>query len=114
MISPAHMWLALIAAVIGTYVCRAVGVKLAGHINTESEIFKWLSCVTYALVAALTVRLIVLPTGVLAHVPLWFRIGLCALCLLVMTSSPVRRLVPALLVGTLLMLGWGAFYGALA
>jgi branched-subunit amino acid transport protein len=109
MMSEPDMWLALTAAVIGTYLCRAIGVKLAGHINTESEIFKWLSCVTYAMVAALTVRLIVLPTGMLANVPLWFRIGLCGLCLLVMTSSAARRLVPALLTGMLLMLCWGAF-----
>ena len=100
-------WLALAAAIVGTYLCRAVGVKLAGHINTESEVFKWLSCVTYALLAALTVRLIVLPSGVLATVPLWVRVSLSAVCLLVMVSKPTRRLVPALLVGTGLMMLYG-------
>ena len=101
------LWTALIAACIGTYICRAVGVKLAGHINTESEIFRWLSAVTYAMVAALTSRLIAMPTGLLATVPLWVRLGICAVSLAVMMSSPKKRLVPALLIGTTLVLTYG-------
>jgi hypothetical protein len=34
---------------------------------------------------------------------------ICALSLAVMVSSPQRRLVPALLTGTLLMLAYGVF-----
>ena len=103
------MMMALIAACIGTYICRALGVKLAGHIDQESEIFKWLSAVTYAMVAALTIRLIAMPTGLLATVPLMIRLLICALSIGVMVSSPTKRLVPALLTGTALMLAYGAF-----
>lgn len=95
------LWTALIAACIGTYLCRAMGVKLAGHINQESEIFRWLSAVTYAMVAALTIRLVVMPVGLLATIPLYVRIVICVLSVLVMVSKPTRRLVPALLTGTL-------------
>jgi branched-subunit amino acid transport protein len=98
------LWSALIAACVGTYICRAIGVKLAGHINQESEIFRWLSAVTYAMVAALTIRLIAMPTGLLATVPLLVRLSICALSVAVMVSSPKKRLVPALLIGTALML----------
>jgi hypothetical protein len=38
---------------------------------------------------------------------LWLRVLICALSLGVMVSSPKRRLVPALLTGTLLMLAYG-------
>ena len=99
--SELELWIALIAACIGTYLCRALGVKLAGHIDQESEIFRWLSAVTYAMVAALTIRLILLPVGLLATVPLYVRILICVLSVLVMVSQPTRRLVPALLTGTL-------------
>lgn len=98
---------ALVAACVGTYGCRAMGVKLSGHINQESEIFRWLSAVTYAMVAALTVRMILLPIGLLATVPLWIRVVICLLSVGVMVSKPTRRLVPALLTGTLLMLLYG-------
>jgi branched-subunit amino acid transport protein len=101
--------LALSAACIGTYVCRAAGVKLSGHIHQDSEVFRWLSAVTYAMVAALTVRMILMPLGLLATVPVWLRLVICALSLSVMVSSPQRRLVPALLTGTLLMLAYGVF-----
>jgi branched-subunit amino acid transport protein len=101
------LWIALIGACLGTYFCRAIGVFLSKSINQESEIFRWLAAVTYAMVAALTIRLIVMPLGLMATVPLWVRILVCALAIGVMVSNPAKRLVPALLTGTLLMVGYG-------
>ena len=102
------LWAALAGACIGTYICRAIGVLLSGRINQDSEIFRWLAAVTYAMVATLTARLILLPVGLLATVPLWIRILICALSVGVMISSPKRRLVPALMTGTLLLVSYGA------
>jgi branched-subunit amino acid transport protein len=101
------VWIALASACIGTYLCRAIGVMLAGKINQDSEVFRWLSAVTYAMVAALTVRLIVLPIGLLDTVPLWIRILICVISVSIMLSKPQQRLVPALLIGTLLMVSYG-------
>jgi len=101
------LWIALVGACLGTYFCRAIGVFLSNSINQESEIFRWLSAVTYAMVAALTIRLIVMPLGLMATVPLWIRILICALSIGVMISKPTKRLVPALLTGTLLMVSYG-------
>jgi len=101
------LWIALLGACLGTYFCRAIGVFFSQSINQDSEIFRWLAAVTYAMVAALTVRLIVMPLGLMATVPLWIRILVCALAICVMVSKPTRRLVPALLTGTLLMVGYG-------
>jgi branched-subunit amino acid transport protein len=100
-------WLALIAASVGTYICRAAGVMLSGRVSQDSEFFRWLSAVTYAMVAALTIRLIFLPIGLLSTVPLYLRVLVCILAIAVMISSPSRRLVPALLTGTLLMVTIG-------
>jgi branched-subunit amino acid transport protein len=105
------VWLALSAACVGTYICRAAGVKLSGHIHQDSEVFRWLSAVTYAMVAALTVRMILMPLGLLASVPIFLRVLICALSVAVMVSSPQRRLVPALLTGTLLMFAYGIYRG---
>jgi branched-subunit amino acid transport protein len=101
------LWLALAGACLGTYVCRAIGVMLSGRINQDSEIYRWLSAVTYAMVATLTVRLILFPIGLMANVPAWIRILICVLSIGVMISKPTKRLVPALLTGTLLMLAYG-------
>ncbi len=102
-------WLALLAASLGTYLCRALGVKLSGQVNQDSEFFRWLSAVTYAMVAALTIRLIFLPVGLLSTVPLYLRVLVCIFAIGVMISNPNRRLVPALLTGTLLMVTIGVF-----
>jgi len=101
------LWIALVGACLGTYFCRAIGVTLSQRINQDSEIFRWLAAVTYAMVAALTVRLIVIPLGLMATVPLWIRILICVLSIGVMMSRPTRRLVPALLTGTILMVSYG-------
>jgi branched-subunit amino acid transport protein len=101
------LWIALIGASLGTYFCRAIGVLLSNSINQDSEIFRWLAAVTYAMVAALTIRLIVMPLGLMSTVPLWIRILICVLAIGIMVSKPTKRLVPALLAGTLLMVGYG-------
>ena len=104
------LWLALAGACLGTYVCRAIGVMLSGRINQDSEIFRWLAAITYAMVATLTVRLILFPVGMMASVPPWIRILICVLSIGVMVSKPTKRLVPALLTGTLLMVGYGIIH----
>jgi hypothetical protein len=101
------VWLALSAACLGTYACRALGVKLSGHIHQESEIFRWVAAVTYAMVAALTVRMLLMPLGLLATVPMVLRMLICVVSLAVMVSRPSRRMAPAPLIGTLLMLSYG-------
>jgi hypothetical protein len=101
------LWFALAGACLGTYVCRAVGVLLSGRINQDSEIFRWLAAITYAMVATLTVRLILFPVGLMESVPPWIRILICVLSIGVMVSKPTKRLVPALLTGTLLLVGYG-------
>lgn len=98
---------ALLLASVGTYVCRAGGVLLSGHINQDSEIFRWLSAVTYSMIAALTCRLILMPTGALTAVPVAVRIAIAAVSLGVMLIRPGGRLVPALMTGTGLMLIYG-------
>lgn len=101
------LWVALAGACLGTYICRAIGVMLSGRINQDSEIFRWLTAVTYAMVATLTVRLILFPIGLMSHVPSWARILICVLSIGVMVSKPTKRLIPALLTGTLLMMAFG-------
>jgi len=101
MFNDAGMWAALIAACVGTYLWRGLGVFLSGKISQDSEIFKWLSAVTYAMVAALTLRIILLPVGLLSTVPIYVRLIVSILALIVIYSRPEKRMVPALLTGTL-------------
>ena len=62
----ADLWL-VIASGGATYVWRGLGVVLSGRIRVESELFNWVACVAYAMIAGLIMRVIVMPTGLLAQ-----------------------------------------------
>ena len=101
-------WVGLFLAALGTYFWRSLGVLLSGHISQDGEIFRWLSAVTYAMVAALTFRLILMPAGILGQIPLYYRIIAAFIGLAVMMSGK-GRLIPALLTGSGLMILYGLF-----
>ncbi|WP_328702895.1 AzlD domain-containing protein [Arenibaculum pallidiluteum] len=64
----------LTVAAAVTYAWRGLGVALAGRINPGGALFRWVSCVAYALLAALVARMILLPIGPLAQAPLSARL----------------------------------------
>ncbi|SMC49390.1 AzlD domain-containing protein [Polynucleobacter kasalickyi] len=98
-----ELWAALIFVILATYFWRGLGVLASGRINKDGEIFKWLSAVTYAILGSLTLKLILLPVGLLSQIPMYYRIFVSAVCLFVMLSKK-GRLVPALVVGSVLIM----------
>jgi branched-subunit amino acid transport protein len=78
-----ELWLLLMLCAAGSYVWRGLGVLLSGRISTSSEVFTWITCVAYAMVAGLIMRIIVMPTGLLATSLLAHRLIACALGLAV-------------------------------
>lgn len=101
-------WAVLAIAALGTYFWRALGVLLSGHVRQESEIFRWLSAVTYAMVAALTFRLVLMPVGPLHEIPWWYRILAAIVGIAIMMSKP-GRMIPALIVGSCVLVCYGFF-----
>lgn len=67
-------WTILIFAILGTYVWRGLGVLLGARIDTESALFRWVSTVSYAILAGLIARMIIIPLGSLAETPMEHRI----------------------------------------
>lgn len=76
-----ELGLLLIACGLATYVWRALGVALSGRLGSDSELFNWVSCVAYAMIAALVSRIVFMPTGILAMSALPERLLACALAL---------------------------------
>lgn len=66
-----------------SYFWRGLGVLLSGRISTSSDVFIWVTCVTYAMMAGLIMRIIVMPAGLLATSLLAHRFFACALGLAV-------------------------------
>jgi len=94
-------WAVLIMASLGTFLWRGLGVLLSGRLDQNSAFFRWLTCVAYAMVAALVVRIIVLPVGMMVQMPLSLRLIAAGAALAIMLVKK-NALVPALLTGTLL------------
>ena len=77
-----ELGLTVLACGAATYLWRGLGVLLSGRVRAESEVFTWVGCVAYAMVAALIARLVLLPEGTLAATPLYERLAACAAALL--------------------------------
>ncbi|MDI9331572.1 MAG: AzlD domain-containing protein [Alphaproteobacteria bacterium] len=100
-------WWALAGAAVTNYAWRAAGALMSGRVRAEGEFSKWITAITYALMAGLTVRLLMLPSGMLAQVPWWIRLAIAAVAMAVMLTNPARRLIPALCTGCALTLFYG-------
>lgn len=78
-----YLWLLLAGAIAGTYIWRGFGVAFSTRINTEGPVFKWVTCVSYAMLAGLIARMVLLPVGPLVETALTYRIAGMASGLLV-------------------------------
>jgi len=64
-----ELWTLMAATFAGTFIWRALGPAIAAHINPDSAVFQWVSCVAYAMLAGLIARILILPIGILAESP---------------------------------------------
>lgn len=70
----------LVCSVI-TYAWRGLGVALAKGLDVDGELFRWVSCVAFAMIAGLLSRVILMPSGAMAATGLAERLiaSACAL-----------------------------------
>jgi branched-subunit amino acid transport protein len=68
------LWLLVIAAVLATYLWRFLGTLFSRRIDPEGAVFQWVTCVSYAMLAGLISRMVLIPVGSLVEVPLWIRV----------------------------------------
>ncbi len=74
-----ELWLLVLLCAVVTYAWRGAGVLLSGRIAPGRDVFTWFTCVAYAMVAGLVMRIIMLPTGLLATSLLEHRLVACGL-----------------------------------
>lgn len=104
------LWLLVIAASLATYLWRGLGVLLSGRIAVAGELFNWVACVAYAMVAGLIARILILPTGMIAETALTDRLVACALALVAYHLSR-RNLLVAVSVGVGVIMAVTAWRG---
>lgn len=105
-----ELWLLVVACGLGTYVWRALGVTLSGRLRADSELFQWISCVAYAMIAALVSRIVFMPSGMLTHSALSERLAACAAALVVYYATR-RNLFLGVGAGVLTLIAFGYVRG---
>ena len=103
----------VLASAAGTYAWRGLGVLFSGRISTDSELFKWVACVAYAMVAGLITRLIVMPSGMLATSPLSDRLLACVFALAAFYLSR-KNLFVGVITGVAVLIAAGYMRGLFA
>ncbi len=69
------LWLIVLGCGAATFVWRALGVVVVKRIDSNGAFFQWITCVSYAMVAGLVFRMIIMPESELATVSLPIRIA---------------------------------------
>ena len=92
------LWLIVLGCGAATFVWRFLGVVVVKRIDANGAIFQWISCVSYAMVAGLIFRMVMMPESELAGVSLVIRIAAVAIAFAAYFLFR-RRLVAGVLAG---------------
>jgi branched-subunit amino acid transport protein len=101
----------ILSCAVGSYVWRGLGVWVADRVNVESDWFRWITCVAFAMIAGLVCRVVVLPVGELEHTSLLRRLVGVAVAVIVFRMTK-KGLLAGVLAGAATLpilghLGWG-------
>ena len=99
-VSTEHLWLIVLACGAATFVWRALGVLVTRRIDVNGAFFRWITCVSYAMVSGLVFRMLIMPESELANVSLTIRISALAIAFAAFFLFR-RRLVAGVLAGGL-------------
>ncbi len=106
--SAESLWLIVLGCGAATFVWRALGVVVVKRIDANGAIFQWVTCVSYAMVAGLVFRMIIMPESELANVSLPIRIAALVIAFVAYYLFK-RRLVAGVLAGGLSLSGFVAW-----
>jgi len=104
------LWLIVLACAAATFIWRALGVAVVKRIDAHGAFFQWITCVSYAMVAGLVFRMIVMPESELAAVSLTTRIAAVAIAFAAFYLFK-QRLVAGVLAGGLSLSAMTVWFG---
>jgi len=98
--TPETAWAIVLACGAATFLWRALGVVVVRRIDPRGPLFRWVTCVSYAMVAGLIFRMLVMPESQLASVGLAWRLLAVGIAFAAFFMFG-RRLVAGVLAGSL-------------
>ena len=94
------LWIVVLACGLATFFWRALGVIVVRWIDPRGPFFQWITCVSYAMLAGLVFRMLILPESELANVSLPLRLAAIGIAFAAYFAFK-RRLVAGVLGGGL-------------
>jgi branched-subunit amino acid transport protein len=95
--------LLVLACGAGTYLWRGLGVAVSSRLSTDSELFAWVGCVAFAMLAGLVSRIVLIPSGALEHTALWQRLAATVVSLVVFFVITKKNLLAGVLTSAAVM-----------
>ncbi len=102
------LWLIVLGCFAATFFWRLLGIIVVKKIDPDGAVFEWVSCVSYAMVAGLIFRMIMMPESELANVPLLIRLAALVIAFTVYFTFR-RMLLAGVLAGSVslsVMVSW--------
>ncbi|MEM7562633.1 MAG: AzlD domain-containing protein [Pseudomonadota bacterium] len=94
------LWIIVLGCGAATFMWRGLGVAVVRRIDADGALFRWVTCVSYAMLAGLIFRMIMMPESELANVSLPIRLAAVAIAFGAYYLSG-KRLVVGVLTGGL-------------
>ena len=91
-----YIYLAIVISALATYLPRFLGVFSSEFVNEEGKIFKFVSCISYGILAALIARIFIHPVGALEETSTLVRLLVGAITILVLFASKKNVLFSSL------------------
>lgn len=91
-----YIYSAIVISALATYLPRFLGVFSSEFVNEEGKIFKFVSCISYGILAALIARIFIHPVGALEETSTLVRLLVAAITILVLFASKKNVLFSSL------------------
>lgn len=91
-----YIYLAILLTAFATYLPRFLGVFSSDFVNEEGKLFKFVSCVSYGILAALIARIFIHPVGALEQTSTIIRLLAAGITIVVLFVSKKNVLFSSL------------------
>lgn len=94
--SETYIYLAILLTAFATYLPRFLGVFSSDFVNEEGKLFKFVSCVSYGILAALIARIFIHPVGALEQTSTTIRLLAAGITIVILFVSKKNVLFSSL------------------
>ncbi|MEY3170254.1 MAG: hypothetical protein RL306_598 [Pseudomonadota bacterium] len=94
--SDTYIYIAILITAVATYLPRFLGVFSSDFVNEDGKLFKFVSCISYGILAALISRILIHPVGALEQTSIYIRLLVVAVTIIALLVTKKNVLFSSL------------------